>query len=350
MPDSIIPRIYTGEKQPSSEECKLYGREPYIPSPELVEAVNLAIFLQKRPLLLKGEPGCGKTRLARAVADELGLPYESWYIQSTTKARDGFYTYDAIARLQDAQIAHLDEEKRSKVNDPQNYIKLDALGRAFLYSLEKSQRIELGPLGIAFQNWLEEKSQRNSLEKPQPNWLEKPQRTVVLIDEIDKADIDFSNDLLQALDEGRFPIQETGKEIKANREQRPIIFITSNDEKVLPDAFLRRCLFHYIKFPEKSELVKIINAHFPEPKPKVKLIEAAVTRFQSLREQMEKDIGKTGKKVSTSELIDWFTILRKYPEDKALEKLKGELPFAGVLLKYWKDYRYYLGSPEEEKP
>ena len=315
MVDSVIPpRIYTGEKQPSQEECKLYGREPYIPSPELVEAVNLTIFLQKRPLLLKGEPGCGKTCLARAVADELGLPYESWYIQSTTKARDGFYTYDAIARLQDAQIAHLDKQKRSKVNDPKNYIKLGPLGRAFQNSLEKSQR------------------------------------TVVLIDEIDKADIDFPNDLLQALDEGRFPIQETGENIKANREQAPIIFITSNDEKDLPDAFLRRCLFHYIKFPEESELVKIINAHFPESKPKVQIIEEAVKRFQSLRKQMDKDIGKTGKKVSTSELIDWFTILKEYPEDKALEKLKGELPFAGVLLKYWKDFRDYLLPPREEKP
>ena len=312
MVDSVIPRIYTGEKQPSPQECELDGREPYIPSPELVDAVNLTIFLKKRPLLLKGEPGCGKTCLARAVADELRWAYESWYIQSTTKAKDGFYTYDAIARLQDAQIAHLDEQKRSKVNDPKNYIKL-------------------GPLGLAFQNS-----------------LEKSQRTVVLIDEIDKADIDFPNDLLQALDEGRFPIQETGEEIKANREQLPIIFITSNDEKDLPDAFLRRCLFHYIKFPEESELIKIINSHFPKAQPRV--MEAAVRRFRQLRKQMEKDIGKTGKKVSTSELIDWFTILQQYPEDKALEKLKGELPFAGVLLKYWKDYRDYLRPPREEKP
>jgi MoxR-like ATPase len=312
MVDSVIPCIYTGEKQPSPQERELDGREPYIPSPELIEAVNLTIFLQKRPLLLKGEPGCGKTRLARAVADELGLPYESWYIKSTTRAKDGFYTYDAIARLQDAQLAHLDEQKRSKANDPKNYIKLGQLGRAFENSLLKSQR------------------------------------TVILIDEIDKADIDFPNDLLQALDEGRFPIQETGEEIKANPKQPPIIFITSNDEKDLPDAFLRRCLFHYIKFPEKpEELVNIINAHFPDSQPGV--IGAAVRRFLQLRKQMEKDIGKTGKKVSTSELIDWFTILRRYPEDEALKKLKGELPFAGVLLKYWKDYRDYLSPPREVK-
>ncbi|MEH1976094.1 MAG: MoxR family ATPase [Nostoc sp.] len=312
MPDSIIPRIYTGEKQPSAQECELDGREPYIPSPELIEAVNLTIFLQKRPLLLKGEPGCGKTRLARAVADELGLPYESWYIQSTTRAKDGFYTYDAIARLQDAQLAQLDEQKRLKVNDPKNYIKLGPLGRAFQNSLEKSQR------------------------------------TVILIDEIDKADIDFPNDLLQALDEQLFPIQETGEEINANPKKLPIIFITSNDEKDLPDAFLRRCLFHYIKFPEEpEELVNIINAHFPNSQPEV--IGAAVKRFQLLRKQMEKDIGKTGKKVSTSELIDWFTILRQYPDDEALRKLEGELPFAGILLKYWKDYRDYLSPQREEK-
>ncbi|MEH2093488.1 AAA family ATPase [Nostoc sp.] len=305
MVDSVIPCIYTGKSE-------FDGREPYIPAPELIEAVNLTIFLQKRPLLLKGEPGCGKTRLARAVADELKLPYESWYIQSTTRAKDGFYTYDAIARLQDAQLAQHDEQRRSKVNDPKNYIKLGPLGRAFENSLEKSQR------------------------------------TVVLIDEIDKADIDFPNDLLQALDEACFPIQETGAEIKANPKQPPIIFITSNDEKDLPDAFLRRCLFHYIKFPKESELINIINAHFPNSQPAV--IGAAVRRFQLLRNKMEENIGKTGKKVSTSELIDWFTILREYPEDEALSKLQGELPFAGVLLKYWKDYRdYLLPSQEEQK-
>lgn len=305
MVDSVIPRVYTGTKQPSPEECERYGLQPYFPSEELIEAVNLTIFLQKRPLLLKGEPGCGKTRLAEAVARELGLPYEAWYIKSTTRAKDGLYTYDAVGRLHDAQLARFNDEQRSKVKSISEYIKLGSLGRAF----------------------------------------QNKQRTVLLIDEIDKADIDFPNDLLQELDEGRFTIPETEEEIKAT--QPPIIFITSNDEKDLPDAFLRRCLFHYIKFPSEPDLVKILNVHFPNSSSGV--IAAAVSRFRQLRVQMEKDSGRTGKKVSTSELIDWFTILRQYPEDQALAKLNDKLPFAGALLKYWKDYRNYLSTPEEEK-
>lgn len=305
MVDSVIPRVYTGTKQPSPEECERYAIQPYYPSEELIEAVNLTIFLQKRPLLVKGEPGCGKTRLAEAVARELGLPYEAWYIKSTTRAKDGLYTYDAVGRLHDAQLARFDNEQRSKVKKIGEYIKMGSLGRTF----------------------------------------QNDRRTVLLIDEIDKADIDFPNDLLQELDEGRFTIQETGEEIKA--KQPPIIFITSNDEKDLPDAFLRRCLFHYIEFPSELELVNILQAHFPDSS--LTVIEDAVKRFKILRKTMEKDYSRTGKKVSTSELIDWFSILQQFPEDTAIKKLNGELPFAGALLKCWKDYRHYLRAPGEDE-
>ncbi|WP_373529367.1 AAA family ATPase [Nostoc sp.] len=300
MVNSIKPLVYTGTKQPSPTEYESKRLSPYKPSPELIEAVKLTIFLKKRPLLLKGEPGCGKTCLAQAVAYELGLPYESWYIKSTTKAKDGFYSYDAVGRLHDAQLARRDEQQQSKVDDLSKYIKL-------------------GPLGRAFQN---------------------DQRTVVLIDEIDKADLDFPNDLLQELDEKRFMIQEMGEEIKAKHP--PIIFITSNDEKDLPDAFLRRCLFHYIDFPYE-QLGDIIKLHFPDSSEEE--ITEAVISFTKLRRRMEKDSGRTGKKVSTSELIDWFTLLRQYPEENELAKLDRKLPFAGALLKYWKDYRQYQNTP-----
>lgn len=288
-------QFYTG-KPILQEECDKDGLAPYLPSKELVNAVNLAIFLEKRPLLLKGEPGCGKTRLAQAVAYELGLPYEAWYIKSTTRAKDGLYTYDAVRRLHDAQLTRLGEENGSSVGNLYNYIKMGALGRAF----------------------------------------KNEQRTVVLIDEIDKADIDFPNDLLRELDEQKFTIDETGEEVKANYPL--IVFVTSNDEKDLPDAFLRRCLFHYIEFPSYKQLIDIVNAHFPASQPD--LVEAAVERFAELRSQMEKN--KSGKKPSTSELLDWFAVLRQFPQDEVLKQLQGELPFPEVLLKKWEDHLRYL--------
>jgi len=292
--------------QPKPEDYGKDGLYPYLPSEELVEAVNLTIFLEKRPLLIKGDPGSGKTRLAQAVAYELGLPYEPWYIKSISQARDGLYTYDAVRRLHDAQLAGRAKGDGSKVDDPANYISLGPLGRAF----------------------------------------EKTERTVVLIDEIDKADIDFPNDLLLELDEQRFFIEEAGKEIKAH--QPPIVFITSNDEKELPDAFLRRCLFIYIEFPSPSQLVAIVNAHFPDSPPG--LVESAIDRFLELRQRMEQEKGKAGKKVSTSELLDWFAVLRRYPEDEALAQLQGQLPFPEVLLKSWEDHLRYLQTiPEGEK-
>jgi len=306
MTSKVVSSLtYTGEVQPAPEDYGKDGLYPYLPSDELVSAVNLTIFLEKRPLLIKGDPGSGKTRLAQAVAYELGLPYEPWYIKSTSRARDGLYTYDAVRRLHDAQLAQIDESRRSEVDDPWGYI-------------------ELGPLGKAFQ---------------------KEQRTVVLIDEIDKADIDFPNDLLLELDEQRFYVEETRDEIKA--QQPPIVFITSNDEKELPDAFLRRCLFIYIEFPSPEQLAAIVNAHFPASPPK--LVEGAVSRFLGLRQQMEQQKGKAGKKVSTSELLDWFAVLRRHPKDQVLEQLKGQLPFPEVLLKSWEDHlRYLQTAPEGE--
>ena len=296
---------YTGKVQPKPEEYEKDGLYPYLPSPELVEAVNLTIFLAKRPLLIKGDPGSGKTRLAQAVAYELGLPYEPWYIKSTSQARDGRYTYDTVGRLHDAQLAGRVEGKVSDVSDPANYI-------------------DLGPLGRAFQ---------------------KEERTVVLIDEIDKADIDFPNDLLLELDEQRFIVEETSEEVRAHKP--PIVFITSNDERELPDAFLRRCLFFYIEFPSRNRLVEIVNAHFPGSPSE--LVDAAIERFLELRQQMEREKGKTGKKVSTSELLDWFAVLRKYPEDDILTKLDGRLPFPEILLKSWEDHLRYLQTvPEVE--
>jgi MoxR-like ATPase len=296
---------YTGEIQPQKNERGKNGEllYPYFPSPELVEAVNLSIFLT-RPLLLKGEPGCGKTQLAKAIAYELQLPLETWHIKSTTRAKDGLYSYDGVGRLRDAQLAasnRLNPEKIQRLDDPMTYIRWGALGKGF----------------------------QNS------------QRTIILIDEIDKADIDFPNDLLLELDEKRFILEETGETIKA--QQSPIVLITSNDEKDLPDAFLRRCIFHYVEFPDEERLFNIVNGAFPDSSED--LINKAVKRFLELRQEMKKDKGENGKKVSTSELIDWFRVLSHYRQDKDLIELDGKLPYAGVLLKNWDDHLRYLKRP-----
>lgn len=275
---------------------------PYIPSEELVEAVNLAIVLN-RPLLLQGEPGCGKTKLAQVVAHQLDLPYLCWNIKSTSQAQDGLYHYDNLRRLRDAQLLALnrvtDVKEVERMSDPKTY-------RTW------------GKLGEAFQN---------------------DRRTVLLIDEIDKADIDFPNDLLLELDEKRFIVPETGEEIEA--KQPPIIFITSNQERDLPDAFLRRCLFHYIEFPAQDRLIEIIRARF-NVEPDDELMDVAVERFLELREFLEEEKGESSKKVSTSELIDWFEVLRRNSEDEILAQLDGKLPYLGVLLKSWEDHQRYL--------
>ena len=302
MDKSTLSKLrYSGLITPKPGELSDSGEllYPYLPGEELKEAVNLACDLE-RPLLLKGEPGCGKTRLARAVAYELGLPYEAWYVKSTSRARDGLYTYHGLARLHDLQLAQsgvLTDEEKKMARDPFSYI-------------------DYGPLGSAF------RSERH---------------TVVLIDEIDKADIDFPNDLLLELDEARFFIEETRPRQEIRAKVRPLVFITSNDEKDLPDAFLRRCLFHYIKFPSQSDLVKIMRAHFPDSLDHTVL--AVVERFLELRHEME-ERGAV-KKVSVSELLDWYRVLQRFGRDELLSRLKDELVFPSILLKSWDDYQEF---------
>ena len=292
------PKKYTGKNSPKRGEKDAQGQDlyPYLPGEELVEAVNLAIYLE-RPLLLRGDPGCGKTALAHAVAYELKLPLHIWPVKSTSLARDGLYRYDTVGRLRDAQLAAskiLTSEKPSNATD---YIQWGPLGKSFL-------------------------SQETN---------------VVLIDEIDKADLDFPNDLLMELDQKWFRVEETGDIIRANYP--PLVIITSNNEKELSDAFLRRCLFFYIQFPEKEDLIKIINLRFTGTSQR--LIEKAIDRFLTLRQRMDNQRELGGKLVSTSELIDWFNVLKLEPEEQALAKLEGRLPYAGVLLKSWEHQRLY---------
>ncbi len=229
------------------------GTDSYVATDDLTIAVNAAVTLE-RPLLVKGEPGTGKTELARQVAAGLGLRMIEWNIKSTTKAQQGLYEYDAVSRLRDSQLG--DE----RVNDVKNYIRKGKLWQAF----------------------------------------EADEKVVLLIDEIDKADIEFPNDLLQELDKMEFHVYETGETIKAR--QRPIVIITSNNEKELPDAFLRRCFFHYIRFPEPDTLRQIVEVHHPGLKEA--LLTTALTQFYELREQPG-----LKKKPSTSEVLDWLKLL-----------------------------------------
>ena len=299
------------------------GVEPYVPQKSLIQAVNVAIALE-RPLLLKGEPGCGKTKLARAVADELELPYFEWNVKSTSRAQDGLYTYDTIGRLRDAQLAasaELTKTEKERIRDrfqnPASYI---------IY----------GPLGNAF---LSEK------------------RAVVLIDEIDKADIDFPNDLLHELEEKEFTIGEVPAEtVEENQpltraktvtaKQPPIIFVTSNAEKELPPAFLRRCLFYHITFPNENRLRKIVSLHHGLQEDDA-FLARVVTEFLSLREQMRNN--KSGKLVSTSELLDWVAMLQTSYADRPneLPAFSEQLLFPSVLLKTLTDYTLYGPAPDE---
>ena len=262
------------------------GTDDYLVSAELRDAVNVAIALEK-PLLIKGEPGTGKTMLAEAIAEDLGLELLTWHIKSTSKAHDGLYVYDTVQRLNDARFGDHD------VRDIRNYIKLGPLGRSF------------------------------SAEE----------RRVLLIDEIDKADMEFPNDLLHELDRMSFLVDETGDTISA--QQRPIVLITSNNEKELPDAFLRRCVFHYIAFPERELMSDIVRVHHPEVEDA--LLREVLMAFYWLRDQPE-----VRKRPSTSELIDWIAALRR--SGVASEKVQETLPFLGVLLKREQDVAAVTGG------
>ena len=257
---------------------KFTGTDTYIATDDLTTAVNAAITLE-RPLLVKGEPGTGKTMLALEVAESLGMPIFEWHIKSTTKANHGLYEYDAVSRLRDSQLGD------GRVADINNYIKRGMLWEAF------------------------------TSEK----------QSVLLIDEIDKADIEFPNDLLRELDRMEFYVYETRETVKA--ENRPVVIITSNNEKELPDAFLRRCFFHYIRFPDEETMQQIVEVHFPGIKKR--LLKEAMEVFFSVR-----DVNGIKKKPSTSELLDWIKLLLaediepetlREDSSKAIPKLYGAL-------------------------
>ena len=260
---------------------KFEGSQQYVASNELMTAVNIAMKLQK-PLLIKGEPGTGKTMLAQAVSQALGKELIIWNVKSTTKAQDGLYVYDVVQRLYDSQFG------TDGVDNIAKYIKLGKLGEAF----------------------------------------QSDEQVVLLIDEIDKADLEFPNDLLWELDQMEFYIPETKETIKA--KQRPIVIITSNAEKELPDAFLRRCVFHYIEFPDQAQMEEIIRVHFGNLDKK--LVQQALAAFYWVRQL--RDIEK---KPSTSELVDWLRALVLGGVD--VKRIQSEIPFAGVLLKKDKDLR-----------
>lgn len=264
------------------------GTKDYVATDDLKIAVNAAVTLE-RPLLVKGEPGTGKTELARQVADSLGLKMIEWNVKSTTRAQQGLYEYDAVSRLRDSQLGE------ERVHDVKNYIKKGKLWEAF----------------------------------------EADEKVVLLIDEIDKADIEFPNDLLQELDKMEFHVYETGETIRA--KHRPIMIITSNNEKELPDAFLRRCFFHYIQFPDAETMKKIVAVHHPDIKEA--LLTTALTQFYEIR-----DTAGLKKKPSTSEVLDWLKLLLAEdltPEDLARNGADALPKLHGALLKNEQDVHLF---------
>ncbi len=269
--------------------AKFDGTDNYVATKDLKMAVNAAITLE-RPLLIKGEPGTGKTVLAHEIAKGLGAPLIEWNVKSTTKAQQGLYEYDAVARLRDSQLGD------DRVHDIKNYINKGKVWEAF----------------------------------------ESDVRPILLIDEIDKADIEFPNDLLHELDKMSFSVYETGETISA--KQRPIIIITSNNEKDLPDAFLRRCFFHYIQFPDDETMAKIVQVHFPDIKQR--MLSAAMKRFFAVRE-----MPGLKKKPSTSELLDWLKLLLVEDIDpetiKEADPKKMIPPLHGALLKNEQDVHLF---------
>jgi MoxR-like ATPase len=270
------------------------GTDSYLTSESLRSAVDCALVLQ-RPLLVKGEPGTGKTLLAEAVSKALGLKLLTWHVKSTTRAQDGLYVYDAVQRLHDSRFNDHD------VKDIEKYIKL-------------------GPLGESFSA---------------------PERRVLLIDEIDKADLEFPNDLLHELDRMRFRVIETDREVVA--KDRPVVIITSNNEKDLPDAFLRRCVFHFIDFPDQELMKRIVSVHHPDLSDK--LVEQSLSIFYELRA-----LTRLRKRPSTSELVDWIAALKA--SGISTLKLDENLPFLGALLKREQDLLAFaetFGGPKRTR-
>ena len=263
----------------STDFRKFRGTGQYLTSSALESAVNCALALE-RPLLVRGEPGTGKTQLAEAIAAGLGLPLIHWPVKSTTRAQDGLYLYDTVQRLYDSRFGEGD------VKDIRRYIKYGPLGRAFAAE----------------------------------------ERVVLLIDEVDKADLEFPNDLLHELDRMRFVVGETGDEVIARK--RPVVIITSNAEKELPDAFLRRCVFHFIEFPDQELMARIVRVHHPDLEQQ--LLDQALRAFFAIR-----DTEGLRKRPSTSELIDWIAVLRR--AGIASVELEAGMPFLGALLKREQD-------------